>query len=779
MKSYLDLVSLSSKVNRKKSRLTRICIVLAVLLVSSIFGMADMEIRCQKAMAIQDDGAWHAAFRNITAEQAAFISSRPEVEAGSFYACMNYRLDQDYSIEGKKAAVCGFDESFLDLYPAAALQEGHFPQKADEAAVTQSVQKQLKLHVGDQLKLSTPDQGILTYTITGFTGDTSLMTKWDAFGVFLNKEGYLRSFASETLAEDFVYYVAFKPFCPIQKTLDDICTQLAIPETQVSQNTKLLGLMLQSDNDFILKLYLSAVVLVVLVIISGVLMIANSLHTMVARRTEFFGMLRCLGACPKQIVRYVRMEALCWCRISIPVGLGISVVMIWGLCGVLRYLSPSYFAGMPLFRISWIGLVSGAAVGLLTVLLAARSPAKKASRVSPLTAVSGNAGTVMEMKKAARGRFLKIPAALGVHHACSSKKNLLFMSGSYAFSIILFLAFTTAVDFMHHGLTPLRPYTPDLSIYSEGGSPAVSEEIVDKVKENPAVKKSYGRLYSDSVILRQQDKTRKIHMTSYESLQFQWARKSLVDGSLKEAEEGKGVLIDFPASQYLTAGEKITLETAKGSVSVPVTGVLSDTPFSSSTGIVICSEQLFSEITGIQDYAVLDIQLNRKVSEQDIDELRNLAGTSLAFSDQRADNQEVRSTYFAFALFIYGFLFIIALIAVFHIINSIGMSVSSRMPLFGAMRAVGMTVRQLVCMIISEAAVYVGGGIFLGLLAGLPVNYVLYSSMITSHWGDPWKLPVSALSVIVILTLASLLPAIAEPTKRIREMSVVDTIHEQ
>ena len=330
MKSYLDLVSLSTKVNRKKSRLTRICIILAVFLVSSIFGMADMEIRCQKTMAIQDDGAWHAAFRNITAEQAAFISSRPEVEAGSFYACMNYRLDQDYSIEGKKAAVCGFDESFLDLYPAAALQEGHFPQKADEAAVTQSVQKQLKLHVGDQLKLSTPDQGILTYTITGFTGDTSLMTKWDAFGVFLNREGYLRSFASETLAEDFVYYVAFKPFCPIQKTLDDICTQLAIPETQVSQNTKLLGLMLQSDNDFILKLYLSAVVLVVLVIISGVLMIANSLHTMVARRTEFFAMLRCLGACPKQIVRYVRMEALCWCRISIPVGLGISVVMIWG-----------------------------------------------------------------------------------------------------------------------------------------------------------------------------------------------------------------------------------------------------------------------------------------------------------------------------------------------------------------------------------------------------------------------------------------------------------------
>ena len=113
------------------------------------------------------------------------------------------------------------------------------------------------------------------------------MTKWDAFGVFLNREGYLRSFASETLAEDFVYYVAFKPFVQYRKHLTTYAHSLRFPETQVSQNTKLLGLMLQSDNDFILKLYLSAVVLVVLVIISGVLMIANSLHTMVARRTDF------------------------------------------------------------------------------------------------------------------------------------------------------------------------------------------------------------------------------------------------------------------------------------------------------------------------------------------------------------------------------------------------------------------------------------------------------------------------------------------------------------
>ena len=778
MNSYLDLVSLSAGVNRRNSRLTRFCIILAVFLVSSIFGMADMEIRCQKTMAIQEDGAWHAAFRGITREQAELISTRPEVDISAFYAAVNYRLDMDYSIEGKQTVICGFDEDFLKLYPSVKIIEGTFPQAPDEAVVTQSVQKQLGLQIGSNLNLRTPDGDVLTYTVTGYTGDTSMITKWDASGIFLNREGYLQSFSQETPEKDFEYYVSFHPFCSIQKTLDEICAQLDIPETEVAQNTKLLGLMLQSDNDFILNLYISAAILAILVIVSGILMIANSLNTMVSKRTEFFGMLRCLGASPKQVARFVRLEALFWCRTSVPFGLGLSVILVWILCSILKYVSPGYFSGMPSFSISWTGLIFGAVIGLLTVLLAVRSPAKKASQVSPLTAVSGNAGTIREMKKPAQNRFLKIPAVLGIHHAGSNKKNLFFMSGSYAFTIILFLAFSVSIVFMNRAITPLRPYTPDLSIYSDENQPSVTPEIAAAVKENPAVEKSYGRYYADSVVLRQGNRTRKIHLISYEDIQFHWAEDALLEGDLQAAEEGKGILIDYSASQYLSMGDKITLETANGAASVPVTGVLAYTPFNASSGILICSEDLFVQIAGSQNYTVLDIQLYHNASEQDIEELRALAGDSLSFSDRRADNQEVRGTYFAFALFLYGFLFIIALIAVFNIINSIGMSVSSRMSLFGIMRAVGMTERQLICMIISEASVYIIGGILIGLLVGLPVNYLLFTSMITSHWGDSWSLPVSAVAVILILTSGSLIPAVAGPAKRIREMSVVDTIHE-
>ncbi len=71
MKHYLDLIKISAKRHRKQNRMTRLCIVLAVFLVTVIFGMADMEMRSQYIQAIKTDGSWHAAFA-MEDEQGAF-----------------------------------------------------------------------------------------------------------------------------------------------------------------------------------------------------------------------------------------------------------------------------------------------------------------------------------------------------------------------------------------------------------------------------------------------------------------------------------------------------------------------------------------------------------------------------------------------------------------------------------------------------------------------------------------------------------------------------------
>lgn len=406
MKNYLELVKVSAKVRKKQSFMTRFCIFLSVFLVSVIFGMADMEVRNEKQQAIQSDGAWHVCFRGLTDEETSLISKRPDVKKTASYAVTNYKLDKDYFVEGKKSVICGFDRGFLDLYPAIEIKEGSFPEGPDEAVVSENMKEQLGLKTGDKITLKTP-KGNLEYTVSGITGDTSMIMKWDVFGVFLNEEGYRDSFLNETETKDMEYYVQFQPFVNIQKSINNICESFSLPKDKVGENAKLLGLMMQSDDTYMMQLYIVAAVLAVLVSAAGIFMITGSLNSSVARQTEFFGMLRCLGATGKQVRKFVKREALNWCRTAIPAGLLLASFVIWGICALLRFLSPGYFKEMPVFAISLPGLLAGAAIGLLTVLLSAYAPAKRASEVSPLTAVSGNAGTVNEIKKpAGKGCFL-------------------------------------------------------------------------------------------------------------------------------------------------------------------------------------------------------------------------------------------------------------------------------------------------------------------------------------------------------------------------------------
>lgn len=780
MKKYLDLVQISAKVRRRQSRMTRFCIILAVFLVSGIFSMADMEIRSQRQQSIMNDGAWHAMFPYVTDEQAALIAARPEVVNSSCYEVTNYNVNMGYTLEGKETGICGFDESMLALYPSLEITEGSFPTRPDQVVVTQSVQTQAGVQLGDTVTLQTPEGDSLEFAVCGFFADTSMITQRDAFCMFFNVEGYETYFTDATQAKDRVFYVEFTPWCNIQKTISDICTQLDIDKSTVGQNVKLLALMLQSNDSFMLQLYVVAAILAVLVMVAGILMISSSLNSNVAHRTAFFGMMRCLGATPKQVVRLVRREATALCRTSIPIGMGISVLMVWCLCAVLRYLSPGYFEGIPVFGISWPGLAGGALIGMVTVLLAVRSPAKRASKVSPLTAVSGNAGTIAA-KKAANTRILPVEVTLGMHHAAGSKKNFLLMTGSFAFSIILFLSFSPVIDFMNHAITPLQPYTPDISVVSQDNACSVPASLLQEIVREPAVKRAYGRSFAYDMPVQINGSDAAIMLISYEENQFRWAEDMLVSGSVQAAEQGAGVLIEEGSAAAFSPGDTITIPTPAGLRDVPVVGVLSHTQFSRTEGqeTVICSEHLFQELTGERNYTIIDIQLNADATDGDVEAIRKLAGDELLLSDRRMSNSETKGAYYAFALFLYGFLAVIALIAMFNIVNSIAMSVSARMKQYGAMRAIGMSSQQLLRMVAAEAVSYVFWGIVLGCTVGLTLNRQLYLRLVTYRWGEPWYVPVGALGIILLVVILSVVWAIHAPAKRIRSLSIVDTISAQ
>lgn len=100
MKHYLDLVPIFAKVHRRQSRMSVLCILLSVFLVTAIFGMADLFIQAQQLQARQEDGDWHIVLQDIGDEDAALMALRPDVEVIAPYSALNYRLDQGYSLAG-------------------------------------------------------------------------------------------------------------------------------------------------------------------------------------------------------------------------------------------------------------------------------------------------------------------------------------------------------------------------------------------------------------------------------------------------------------------------------------------------------------------------------------------------------------------------------------------------------------------------------------------------------------------------------------------------------
>ena len=779
MKHYLDLIPISAKIHRKQTRMTRLCIVISVFLIAAIFGMADIFLQSQKDQAIQSDGAWHVGFKALNEEQTTLLGVRPEVKTASRYAATNYRLDMGYSINGTQTVLCGFDKTFFELFPGIRLIDGSFPGGNREALVSESVRHRLGLGLGDIVEVATPD-GSLEFKISGFVEDTSNMLQSGAYGVFLNTEAYLLSFQNATLEEDFVCYVEFVPHCRIQNAIRDICEQFNIPADSVGENAKLMGLLLQSSDSYILMLYLVAVILALLVAFAGMLMILGSLNSNVAQRTEFFGMMRCLGATGKQVRRFVRLEALSWCKTAIPLGLIGSISVVWIMCGMLKVLSPTYFGKMPGFGISWIGLGAGCVIGLLTVLAATRTPAKKASKVSPLIAVSGNADTVFAAKRAANTRLFHVEAALGIHHAAGSKKNLVLLTASFSFGIILFLSFGTGIDFMYHALTPLQSYTPDVSVVSPDNSCTIPDSLLAQLREHPAVSKVFGRSFAYGLPARFNGEERSVNLISYEAYQFGWAADSVLQGSMENVQNGGGVFLVANPQFALQTGDEAVIETRLGAQTVTIAGLLSYAPFDTGgeTGTLICSEDLFRHLTGEAGYTILDIQL-KSTSDSVVEEIQNAAGGSYNFSDRRDSNSEIRATYYSFALFVYGFLAIVALIAAFNIINSIGMSVSARMRQYGAMRAIGISIRQLKIMVVAETSTYLICGLAAGLAAGLPLHRFMYEGLITSRWGDAWSFPVPEFCVIAALMIVSAVIAVIGPVQRIDKMSIVETIGAQ
>ena len=206
--------------------------------------------------------------------------------------------------------------------------------------------------MGDTLTLNSPDGSTMQLAITGIMDDDAAnMISESASAILLTPEG-LSSIQTADLSGNWQYVVRFSLLTNVGSSIADIQQQNGISDAQITQNGELLSMLGQLPGSNMSQIYTMAFLLSLVVMGTCVMMISSSLNSNVSQRMEFFGLLRCLGATRRQVLRFVRREALQWCITAMPIGIGLSIVVVWGLCAVMRQLSTVWFGYMPIFGIS-------------------------------------------------------------------------------------------------------------------------------------------------------------------------------------------------------------------------------------------------------------------------------------------------------------------------------------------------------------------------------------------------------------------------------------------
>ena len=772
MKRYLDLVPLSARVHKRQNQMTILCIVIAVFLVTAIFSVADRMLHTQLDRTTRKNGSWHLEVTGITPEEAAQLAQQPDVVCVGAGAVFNEEGEAAYRLNGRRVALYGCDAAFLDLNRSTAFA-GNCPQAEGEVLLGKTAARVLGVGRGDTVTLTLPSGEEKTLNVTGiggidegyYGGQYVLMDAYlplDAFDALLTEQGE----ALPQVAYDVQYTSAAKA----AKARPELRAQYG--EDAVSENLNVMGSAGQSSNTAFRTVYGMAAVLFVLVLLAGVLMISGSMNSNIAQRTQFFGMMRCIGMSRQQVIRFVRLEALNWCKTAVPIGLVLGTISSWAVCGALRYGIGGEFETTPVFQLSPAGLLAGAVVGVVTVLLAAQAPARRAAKVSPMAAVSGSGQTVAARHAAHLGKN-RVEIALGIQHAMAGKKNWLLMTASFALSIVLALGFTAVLQFAAQLMPSLVPWQPDVLYNGYSNEQVLSPELTQQMREVPGVAQVWGCVGLPNTPASS-NKGNIDHVTfcSYDETMMAASKPLVVAGRLAdESGTGNEVMTMYNKINPMRVGDVITVD----GVELTIVGAFSQGVFSDDVTIV-APEALFTRIEEEQNYNMVGVQMDHTADEETILRLAAFANDDTNMQDLRESNRQDLGTYYAVRIVLYGFLALIGGISVLNIVNSISMSVSARSKQYGVMRAVGMDDTQLRGMVAAEAGTYAVSGLVVGAAAGIALHRALYTRLVTHYFGITWQLPLGLLALLVLFVFGAAALAVALPVKRMQKITVCESI---
>lgn len=246
------------------------------------------------------------------------------------------------------------------------------------------------------------------------------------------------------------------------------------------------------SESFNLLLYGFAGVLVFLIAFGSISLIYNSFSISVSERTRQLGILKSVGATKKQIRASVLYEALVLSAVGIPAGLIVGCAGI----GTTLYCLRDAFTGM-LFTGSTtqmrlvlhpLALLISAVVCLVTTLISAAIPARRAIHVSPIDSIRQTADVKLKAKEVRTSRFTeKLFGFEGTMASKNFKRNRRRYRStivSLFLSVVLFISASSFCAYLTDSVNSAADteHSTDIQYYTVGDHKENPDEVLKMLR---------------------------------------------------------------------------------------------------------------------------------------------------------------------------------------------------------------------------------------------------------------------------------------------------------
>lgn len=246
-------------------------------------------------------------------------------------------------------------------------------------------------------------------------------------------------------------------------------------------------------------------VLIFLIALGSISLIYSAFSISVSQRTRQFGLLSSVGATRRQLHRSVLFEAAVVSAIGIPLGI---LSGIGGMAVTLYFLGDKfkslYDSPVPMsVQVSWASVLAAAAIALLTVLISAWIPAKRAMRVSALEAIRQNQDIQSKGKDVRVSRLTRklfgLEGLLAKKYFRRNRKRYRATVISLVLSLVLFISASSFCQYLTSSVdTSLSVADYDVACTL---APEALERLYPALREAEGVTEGIGMILENSAAL--------------------------------------------------------------------------------------------------------------------------------------------------------------------------------------------------------------------------------------------------------------------------------------